>query len=41
MLAAIIPVDNQLHFVKATGPAKTIETHAERFQSFIRSAQQK
>jgi hypothetical protein len=38
MIAAIIPVGDQLHFVKAVGPEKTIETHAEKIKAFIRSA---
>jgi hypothetical protein len=37
MIAAIIPVNGQLHFVKATGPQKTIEAHAEEFKAFVRS----
>lgn len=37
MMAAIIPVNGRLHFVKATGPQKTIEAHAEEFKAFIRS----
>jgi hypothetical protein len=38
MIAAVIPVGDQLHFVKAVGPEKTIETHAEKIKAFIRSA---
>ncbi len=41
MLAAIIPVDGQLHFVKATGPEKTIAAHAEKFEAFVRSVQKR
>jgi hypothetical protein len=37
MLAAIIPVDGDLHFVKAVGPQATIAAHAERFHEFIGS----
>jgi hypothetical protein len=38
MIAAVIPVGDQLHFVKATGPQKTIASHATAIQQFIRSA---
>jgi hypothetical protein len=38
MIAAIIPIDGQLHFVKAVGPKKTIESHAEEIRTFARSA---
>jgi hypothetical protein len=38
MLAAVIPVDGQLHFIKATGPEKTIASHADAIHQFIRSA---
>ncbi len=41
MLAAVIPVDGQLHFVKATGPQETIAAHAERFHEFVGSAAKK
>jgi hypothetical protein len=41
MLAAVIPVDGELHFVKATGPKATIAAHAERFQQFIGSVAKK
>jgi hypothetical protein len=41
MLAAIIPVDGQLHFIKATGPEKTIAAHAEAFDAFVRSVQKR
>lgn len=37
MLAAIIPVDSELHFVKAVGPRSTIAAHAERIKQFIKS----
>lgn len=37
MMAAIIPVNGQLHFVKAVGPQKTVETHADEFKAFVRS----
>ncbi len=38
MLAAIIPVDGQLHFIKCTGPANTLAAHVDTFQAFVRSA---
>jgi hypothetical protein len=38
MIAAIIPVGEQLHFIKATGPKKTMESHAEKIEEFVRSA---
>jgi hypothetical protein len=38
MIAAVIPVGGQLHFIKATGPQKTIASHAAAIQQFIRSA---
>jgi hypothetical protein len=41
MLAAIIPVSGELHFVKAVGPAATIDKHADAFQAFIGSARKK
>ena len=39
MIAAVIPVEGQLHFVKATGPQKTIAAHADAIHQFIRSVQ--
>lgn len=41
MLAAVIPVDGELHFVKATGPQATIAAHADRFHEFVGSATKK
>jgi hypothetical protein len=41
MLAAVIPVDGELHFIKATGPRATIAAHADRFQQFIGSVERK
>lgn len=38
MIAAVLPVGGQLYFVKATGPEKTIATHAEAIRGFIQSA---
>jgi hypothetical protein len=40
MVAGIIPVNGQLHFVKAVGPHKTIQAHAEAIRAFIRSVKQ-
>jgi hypothetical protein len=39
MVAAIVPVDGQLHFIKATGPQKTIASHADEIRQFIRTVQ--
>ena len=41
MLGAIIPVDGELHFIKATGPQATIAAHADRFQQFVGSVKKK
>jgi hypothetical protein len=41
MIGAVIPVSNQLHFVKAAGPEKTIQSHADDIRQFIRSAKLK
>ncbi len=38
MIAAVIPTDGQLHFVKATGPEKTIASNADAIHQFIRTA---
>jgi hypothetical protein len=38
MIAAVIRAGDQLYFVKAVGPEKTIETHGEKIKTFIRSA---
>jgi hypothetical protein len=37
MLAAIVPVDETLHFIKAYGPAKTMAKHEEAFHTFLES----
>jgi hypothetical protein len=39
MIAAVIPSEGQSHFIKATGPQKTIEKHNESILGFIRSVQ--
>jgi hypothetical protein len=41
MIAAVIPVEGQLYFIKATGPKKTIESHADAIHSLIRSVRAK
>jgi hypothetical protein len=41
MIAAIIPDNGQLHFIKATGPQKTIAASADAIHAFIRSARTK
>jgi hypothetical protein len=38
MKAAIIPVNGELHFIKAIGPRPTIEAYAESIKQFIQSA---
>ncbi len=37
MLAAIIPDGDQSYFIKAYGPRKTMEKHADEFQDFVQS----
>lgn len=37
MIAAIVPVQGQLHFIKATGPQKTMAAHADMIHEFIHS----
>lgn len=41
MLAAIIPIDGELHFVKAVGPQATITAHVDRIHQFIGSVEKK
>ena len=41
MIAAIVPVQGQLHFIKATGPEKTLASHADEIHEFIRSVKLK
>jgi hypothetical protein len=38
MIAAVIPSDGQLHFIKATGPQKTIAANSDAIRQFIQSA---
>ena len=37
LIGAIVPIDGQLHFVKATGPQKTMAAHADAIHRFIQS----
>ncbi len=39
--AAILPIGDTPYFVKATGPAKTIESHADAVLTFVKSAKAK
>lgn len=41
MLGAIVPVDDQLHFIKAYGPAKTMAQHEEAFDAFLKTLQRR
>jgi hypothetical protein len=41
MIAAVIPLEGQFSFIKATGPQKTIATHAGAIHAFIRSVRLK
>jgi hypothetical protein len=41
MIAAIVPLDGQLYFIKATGPQKTIAFHADKVHQFIRTVGRK
>jgi hypothetical protein len=41
MLAAIIPVSDQLHFVKAYGPEKSMAKHEEAFRAFLQTLELK
>jgi hypothetical protein len=41
MIAAIVAVEGQLHFIKATGPEKTIAAQATRIHEFIRTVKRK
>ena len=40
MIAAVIPIEGQLHFIKATGPQNTIAKHSGAVHEFIRSVRQ-
>jgi hypothetical protein len=41
MIVAVIPIGDQLHFVKALGPEKTIAAHVEAIKSFVSSVQRR
>jgi hypothetical protein len=41
MIAAVVPVDGQLHFIKAAGPEKTMAAHADQILEFIRTVRRK
>jgi hypothetical protein len=41
MLGAVIPLEGQLFFIKAYGPAKTVAAHEERIRGFIQSIKPK
>jgi hypothetical protein len=41
MVAAIIPIGEELHFIKAYGPQKTMETHTPKILDFIKSVRKK
>jgi hypothetical protein len=38
MIAAVIPIGEQSYFIKATGPQKTLQSHAEAIKQFVTSA---
>ena len=41
MLGAVIPLGDQLFFVKGYGPEKTVASHAEKIRGFIQSLKPK
>jgi hypothetical protein len=41
MLAAIVPVGDQLHFIKAYGPQKTMADQEDAFHAFLQTLQKK
>jgi hypothetical protein len=41
MILAVIPVGEQLNFIKAVGPEKTIAAHAEAINNFVCSARKR
>jgi hypothetical protein len=41
MLAAIVPVGEQLHFIKAYGPQKTMADHEDAFHAFLQTMQKR
>jgi hypothetical protein len=41
MLAAIIPIDGELYFVKAVGPEDTVAAHADKILAFLESVKKR
>lgn len=41
MIVAVIPIGDQLHFVKAVGPEQTIAANVEAINTFVRSVQRR
>lgn len=41
MILAVIPIGDQLHFVKAVGPEQTIAANVEAINTFVRSVQRR
>ena len=41
MIVAVIPIGDQLYFVKAVGPQQTIASNVEAINAFVRSAQRR
>jgi hypothetical protein len=41
MIVAVIPIGDQLHFVKAVGPQQTIAANVEAINTFVRSVQRR
>lgn len=41
MIGAIIPVDGQLHFIKAYGPEQTLAKHADSIREFLQTLEVK
>lgn len=41
MIGAIIPIDGQLHFIKAYGPEQTLAKHADSIREFLQTLEMK
>jgi hypothetical protein len=41
MIAAIIPFEGQMCFIKAVGPEQTIAAHSAKIEEFIQSAKRR
>jgi hypothetical protein len=41
MLGAVLPLDNQMFFIKGYGPEKTVAVHADKVRSFLQSLKPK